>query len=401
MARRRKPVQRIRYEVSALKNPTGTYSLVGTVPINLSYTMADGSPLTDDMARAIRHVGPGMYLRSGKIQNVLFKSEKSAMAAYRKEMKRIESAPPPTPTPALKMMEDDYDRPLSSHEAADLLRVTPAELRRRYEAGELKVAPDGRTFEIAPGSDTYALIPSPIVVNPPKETIMTTGKTDVRELVRKIGVAQDRQENLQRRHDELVKRAMKTKDGRKLEVIQNELRIQRQRIDHTKEKIRALNNRMSESLAEDRQMRKPAKPSYADQIKWKRDHKAYMARDPRDETGSVMVYKGVGNSWVVKRYDKGGLLFHTIRHDGNGNPIKTLKTAKVIAIEALYLEDSLRNMTPPKDSDPKPMSRPKRKPVAAKPMRKVGAKSKVKAPRKTDMKERKLSQRELDNILGI
>ena len=48
-----------------------------------------------------------------------------------------------------------------------------------------------------------------------------------------------------------------------------------------------------------------------------------------------------------------------------------------------------------------PKKKAKSKPVASKSTRKVGDKSQAKAPRKPDTKERKLSQRELDNILGI
>ena len=62
-----------------IKNPVGTYSLVGRVPVTLSYTMADGSPLTEDAANAICQCGPGILGK--KVKVVTYATENAAQTA--------------------------------------------------------------------------------------------------------------------------------------------------------------------------------------------------------------------------------------------------------------------------------------------------------------------------------
>jgi len=62
-----------------IKNPVGTYSFVGRVPLVLAYTMADGSPLTDDAASAIAQCGPGILGK--KIKLIRYATEAEAQAA--------------------------------------------------------------------------------------------------------------------------------------------------------------------------------------------------------------------------------------------------------------------------------------------------------------------------------
>lgn len=44
-----------------LKNPAGTWSFVGSVPLDLRYARRDGQPMDDETARGIRAHGPGFY----------------------------------------------------------------------------------------------------------------------------------------------------------------------------------------------------------------------------------------------------------------------------------------------------------------------------------------------------
>ena len=44
-----------------LRNPAGTFSFVGDVPMALAYKRRDGTPMDDQLARNISRAGPGLY----------------------------------------------------------------------------------------------------------------------------------------------------------------------------------------------------------------------------------------------------------------------------------------------------------------------------------------------------
>lgn len=46
------------------KNPAGTWSFVGTVPICLLYFRRDGQPLTEDDIQGIRQCGAGLFRKT-------------------------------------------------------------------------------------------------------------------------------------------------------------------------------------------------------------------------------------------------------------------------------------------------------------------------------------------------
>jgi hypothetical protein len=72
-----------------IQNPAGTYSFVGRVDLRLTYRMADGSPLTVEMARKIRDFGPGLFLRylnktqpdSACVESIVYPTEQAAREA--------------------------------------------------------------------------------------------------------------------------------------------------------------------------------------------------------------------------------------------------------------------------------------------------------------------------------
>lgn len=66
---------------TAIQYPSGRWGLVGKVPIDLLYTMADGSPLTEKMIEGIRHCGAGLYRK--RIRSVTFASKEEAEIAAR------------------------------------------------------------------------------------------------------------------------------------------------------------------------------------------------------------------------------------------------------------------------------------------------------------------------------
>lgn len=43
------------------RDPSGSWSFVGSVPMNLAYTLPDGAPLPPDIARGIAQCGRGLY----------------------------------------------------------------------------------------------------------------------------------------------------------------------------------------------------------------------------------------------------------------------------------------------------------------------------------------------------
>jgi len=50
------------FGLSILRNPAGTYSFVGRVPVALAYYHRErGGPLTSDEARAVVQCGPGLF----------------------------------------------------------------------------------------------------------------------------------------------------------------------------------------------------------------------------------------------------------------------------------------------------------------------------------------------------
>ena len=64
--------------------PSGRFGFAGRVPVSLSHTKADGSPLTADQITRIQNFGPGLMLRSKEIKSVSFKTQKQAETALRK-----------------------------------------------------------------------------------------------------------------------------------------------------------------------------------------------------------------------------------------------------------------------------------------------------------------------------
>ena len=66
----------------ATKNPAGTYSLVGKVPIVLSYVHEDGTPPTEEECNLIaQSVDPHMQARIFGLKVRVFESEAAARAA--------------------------------------------------------------------------------------------------------------------------------------------------------------------------------------------------------------------------------------------------------------------------------------------------------------------------------
>lgn len=66
----------------AIKNPAGTYSLVGKVPLILSLIHEDGSPPTEEQCNEIaQSVDPHMQARIFGLKTRVFESEDAARAA--------------------------------------------------------------------------------------------------------------------------------------------------------------------------------------------------------------------------------------------------------------------------------------------------------------------------------
>lgn len=62
-----------------IKNPAGTYSIVGFgIPVALVYSEKDGSPLTDETARKIAQFGPG-FVKDAKL--IVYQTESDALNA--------------------------------------------------------------------------------------------------------------------------------------------------------------------------------------------------------------------------------------------------------------------------------------------------------------------------------
>ena len=68
-----------------IQSPNGKWGFVGNVPVSLGFAMKDGSPLSDEMAKNIAHVGPGIY--SKKIKTLSWKSAQDAIKAAKKDGK--------------------------------------------------------------------------------------------------------------------------------------------------------------------------------------------------------------------------------------------------------------------------------------------------------------------------
>ena len=77
--------------------------------------------------------------------------------------------------------------------------------------------------------------------------------------------------------------------------------------------------------------------SFLDRVRWKRMGVGYHAQDPNRRNGSAAIDRD-GRNWVVRRFNRDGFMFETIKTDGNGDPIRTLKLAKGFAIDSLYSE---------------------------------------------------------------
>lgn len=61
--------------------PSGRWGFRGRVPIALSYTYKDGSPLSDEDVRNVQQHGAGLFKK--RIQNVVFETAEDALDAAR------------------------------------------------------------------------------------------------------------------------------------------------------------------------------------------------------------------------------------------------------------------------------------------------------------------------------
>ena len=62
-----------------IKNPAGSYSFVGSVPMVLAYrNRADGMPLSDDMAHKVSQFGPGLF--KAQVRVVTYQTREEAIA---------------------------------------------------------------------------------------------------------------------------------------------------------------------------------------------------------------------------------------------------------------------------------------------------------------------------------
>jgi hypothetical protein len=77
------------------KNPSGTYSFVGSVPVELSWERLDGKPMSDEEQKElldmINHNAPYSYLRKS-YKKVLFKTPKEGLAAAKKGGYKVSNA---------------------------------------------------------------------------------------------------------------------------------------------------------------------------------------------------------------------------------------------------------------------------------------------------------------------
>ena len=48
-------------KLNVIRNPSGTFGFVGSVPMVLAFEKRDGTPIGDKLAASIRHTGPGLY----------------------------------------------------------------------------------------------------------------------------------------------------------------------------------------------------------------------------------------------------------------------------------------------------------------------------------------------------
>ena len=69
------------FGIHLMKNPAGTWSFVGSVPVELSYFMRDGSELGAEMIKKIQRHGPGLFKGVG---TRVFKTSKEAIKAAKK-----------------------------------------------------------------------------------------------------------------------------------------------------------------------------------------------------------------------------------------------------------------------------------------------------------------------------
>lgn len=69
------------FQPTVTRNPTGSWSIAGTVPIDLAYESADGAPLTSDQIAACLHCGPG-FARP-KVETRTWPTQEAAQEALR------------------------------------------------------------------------------------------------------------------------------------------------------------------------------------------------------------------------------------------------------------------------------------------------------------------------------
>lgn len=70
---------------AVIQYPSGRWGFAGKVQVDLAYTRADGSPLTDKDIENVRSFGP----RLAHVKSVTFATEQQAIAALEEKSKRF------------------------------------------------------------------------------------------------------------------------------------------------------------------------------------------------------------------------------------------------------------------------------------------------------------------------
>ena len=84
--------------LNLIDTPTGKFIFAGAVPSDLVYRMKDGSPLSDEMARDVQQMGPGLF--KNQVEQIAYDSAEEATAAAKKlgyEVKTTTSKTAPAP----------------------------------------------------------------------------------------------------------------------------------------------------------------------------------------------------------------------------------------------------------------------------------------------------------------
>lgn len=78
-------IQEAKYGTHLIKNPAGTYSFVGDVPVQLAYKKKDGSKLTnDEITKIQKSSNPGMQRKVLGIELQIYKTPEEALKAAKK-----------------------------------------------------------------------------------------------------------------------------------------------------------------------------------------------------------------------------------------------------------------------------------------------------------------------------